>query len=644
MQSNKNKIHPLTLIVLLILSSIFTVFLLQFILWIAYKNNFYISFANSLYLFTKKKEFPLWMLNLIIPISLQLIMMILIRKFYTSELVYYFFIGIIAIAEFFKIKDRNEPVLPGDIYSFKTIFDSINFLPKIVIFLFIIAIILFIPLCIKIYKYDIPIFRFPFTEIIVSIIYIALSFIIFYNRPNQVINSCFNYLGDNIRYKFDATLDYSTDGMFVSYANNLIGNEFNGNKYLKKNYSKQKIDQIVSQYKKQANKINKTRKNNSFNNQTVIYILSESYTRPVNIPGLVVNGNATPNMDNILSQNTSGHMISAGYGGGTADMEYMVDTSFATSFFAPEVLTPFIQVIPKQKQVTSFAQSYFKDKIAIHPFLPNYYNRPDVFKKMGFQYFYNIKSKKPLNDLYKIENDKYYSDNSAYQNTLEKISHSSNSQYIELITMQNHMPYATNEYQHKFQILAPQQKKENDKLAQESYIQGLNYTDNSTKNFLDKLNQINRPITVLFYGDHWPSCYSFMPPQKNKFKTHLTDYFIFQNNAAKKQNGTGNVTNTVYTSPSDFSSMVLQKDNMKVTPFYAMMTKVHNQLPIICNYNLNNKNILFVDNSNNKIRMIRQNELKPKQLKLLHEYQLIQYDISEGKQYAIKDGMFKLNN
>lgn len=634
-----------TVVLLTLIIATVSVFFLNFILWISFKNLPRVSFSNALFLFTKKQIFPLWLFNAAFLMALQFFIMFIIRKFLVSEIIYGLFISIVGIAEYFKIQSRNEPILPGDLTATTNLSEVTTFVPKILLISASILILGLIIFCIWYYKRDYTVFSLYWENIIIACFIILMGHL-FINRPIPRIDNTFNKLGDYTRYRFDATLDASTNGIVISFANNLINDFFQGNHYVhtKGLYNDYNIKKITQKYTKYANKINKNRPNTTFKGQTVIYVLSETYTRPANIPTLKLDKNPTPHMDEILKNNLSGHMVSAGYGGGTANMEYMADTGMSYSFFNPQLQTPFIQVVPQQK-VLPAVSDMFQNKIAIHPFLPNYYNRPGVFKKLGFQKFY---TRDNLEGLSKIENGKYYSDEGAYNNTLSRLSKNKNkSQYIELITMQNHMPYATTEYKHDYHILAPNENSTN-RRAQESYIQGLHYTDDATWDFLNKLNQNKRPITVVFYGDHWPGIYQFMPPVGNhQIQTHMTDYFIYQNDAAKKKNGTYKVEKNKVVAPNEFTPMMLQLNGMKVSPYYALLTKVHKELPAIAQWDRHPSNIHFVNNigiDNKDNNLIDEKMLTHKQRKLLHEYELIQYDLASNhaKQYSVKQGFYKL--
>ncbi|MDK6365361.1 hypothetical protein QP205_24335, partial [Escherichia coli] len=56
-----------------------------------------------------------------------------------------------------------------------------------------------------------------------------------------------------------------------------------------------------------------------------------------------------PFVRELKSKTTSGLMLSSGYGGGTANLEYMALTGLSMSNFAPSLSSPYQQLVPTQK-------------------------------------------------------------------------------------------------------------------------------------------------------------------------------------------------------------------------------------------------------------------------------------------------------
>ncbi|MBZ1506553.1 sulfatase-like hydrolase/transferase [Leuconostoc mesenteroides] len=399
-------------------------------------------------------------------------------------------------------------------------------------------------------------------------------------------------------------------------------------------YSQNTMKEIVSKYQNQARLINVGRKNTNFKNQTVIYTLSESLTMPKYVPGLTVDNNPLSNISQIMNNTSSGHMISSGYGGGTAGIEYSTLTGFAIPAYKPTVTMPYSQLTNSINEKSTITGQFDK-KIVIHPYIGTFYNRRAVYKNMGINYFYTTDSGKPIQYTASIDDGSNISDNSAYKNVLSKISKGDGSQFIQLLTMQNHLPWTFSG--RDYNVIEPTDSNI-DLDTVESYLQGLHYTDSATKSFLDRLNKLERPVTLVWYGDHWPGIFSFVNTTTDALSAHSTPYFIWQNDAAKKANGTVDVSQK-YADPSDFTAMMMKMNNMKVDPYWALKTELLEKVPAINNYKRDDDGkISFIDKSG---KSIDESSLTSNQQKLLKDFKLVQYDITTGKNYLLKTKFFQ---
>lgn len=142
-------------------------------------------------------------------------------------------------------------------------------------------------------------------------------------------------------------------------------------------------------------------------------------------------------------------------GGGTANMEWQTLTGMDMSNLDATLPTPYTQLVNKQDKIPSVL-NLFDETVAIHPYWGSFYNRTNVFKKLGFDKFHYLESSDGFKHTEKIEKNPYVSDESAYNETLDVINSNSNgnkTQFIQLTTMQNHMPYSNyyeqNEFDHK---------------------------------------------------------------------------------------------------------------------------------------------------------------------------------------------------
>ena len=158
-------------------------------------------------------------------------------------------------------------------------------------------------------------------------------------------------------------------------------------------YSKERLEKIAQKYTNLSNEINRER-SNYLNDQTVIYILSESFSDPRKVEGVELTENPIPNIENIMKTHTSGQMHSDGYGGGTANMEFQTLTSLPFYNISPTVSVLYTEVFPKIHDVPSISNTYSsKNKIAIHLAGGANYSRDIVYSRLNFNDFITINTK-----------------------------------------------------------------------------------------------------------------------------------------------------------------------------------------------------------------------------------------------------------
>lgn len=368
-----------------------------------------------------------------------------------------------------------------------------------------------------------------------------------------------------------------------------------------KGYSESKILALAKKYQIRADVINKTR-SRSISKQTVIYVLSESFADPDRIPDVNLSQELIPNIKQIKNSTTSGLMVSNGYGGGTANMEFQTLTGLPFTNFSSSVSTLYTEVVPGMQLFPSISDQFLsKNRIAIHPSDAANYGRGLVYRKLHFDKF--ITSKNGTETLKNVKKEGIYpSDETTYKNILAQIN-SKESQFFSVITMQNHVPWSSGE---PSQVVATGKgftKKANDDLT--SYSRLLTYTDTSTEQFLTQLSKINKDITVVFYGDHLPGLYPDSVFKDSPDLKYRTDYFIWSNFTTTK-------LDYPLVSSSDFSAELFAHTGSKVSPYYALLTDV-----------LNNATV-------------DKKKLTSSQKVIADDLKLIQYDMTVGKGYIKK--------
>lgn len=413
------------------------------------------------------------------------------------------------------------------------------------------------------------------------------------------------------------------------------------------NYSQKTMESLAKKYTQEAKTINQTRTGELTDN-TVIMILSETFSDPTRVPGVSFSLDPIPNIRNIKNTTTSGLMLSPGYGGGTANIEYQALTGLNLANFNDSLIVPYQQLVPNQNDPYSFNQIWMKKygknaSTAVHPFQQSMYLRNINYRKFGFSYLYTLDSKIPLKHTSCIDRSPYVSDSEAYQSILDLLDRqqdSKSSQFLQLVTMQNHMPYGDYYDNNEFSDAnISEDLSDGERWNINTYTKGINWTDQETADFLNQLDQMDKPITVIFYGDHLPGIYDTADMNKNnKTVLHETDYFIWSNSASSSHGTKVNPTTTAYTSSNYFMPLAAEHMNAKVSPYLAMLTELQQEVPAMSrvigtNGGIGQGKATYLDHDGNDIKVTA---LSAKAKELLKDYKLVQYDQTVGKNY-LKD-------
>ena len=129
--------------------------------------------------------------------------------------------------------------------------------------------------------------------------------------------------------------------------------------------------------------------------------------------------------------------------------------------------------------------------------------------------------------------------------------------------------------------------------------------------------------------------------KKNSVALHETDYFIWSNQASQSAGTKLDAVSSDYTSSNYFSAQLAKHLNAKVSPYIAFLTEMHQSIPAMSvpASSGSNNSPTFLDANGN---LIKEKNLSKRAEQLLHDYQLIQYDMSVGKNYLKDTGFVDL--
>lgn len=598
-----------------------------------------------------------FVLNVILVALLYLMLLMLFNRFWTASIVILAVGIIVAAIEHFKVEIRYEAILPADLgFLGSNTGNMLTFIPAgahVTILVALGAFAVLLALILVLRHFDGRKGRMIRTDnlslnltsrlilLLLPILVFAL-YCIHVSTTDSLANKFSRALGDTPSM-WDSVYDAQRNGPLVAFTRQL------NPKIMDKpsNYSEETMKKVAARYQKEAETINASRTNN-LTDSTVVYVLSESFSDPSRVPGLKTNKDSMPNIRKIKAGTTSGLMLSSGYGGGTANLEYMGLSGLSMANFESSLSSPYQQLVPSQHWTPTINQLWGApvNSLGYHSYESSMYSRATNYKKFGFSHFYTLTGPDVIKYQDKIDESPYVSDKSSYDSALEGIKSGKTNKFIQIITMQNHMPYhewyENNDYTAESTTGTPLGDDEQQSI--ETYQKGVEITDQATQEFLNELDALDKPVTVVFYGDHLPGIYSSASEDgNNSLALHLTDYFIWSNKASSSQ---GNkASDAAYSSPNFFVAQAADHMNAKVSPYLAFLTEMHSKIaamePPVVNKiqgwdRIPEGQNIYLDQNGNPMST---DDFDKETKQLLADYKLIQYDITAGKNY-LKDTDF----
>lgn len=371
----------------------------------------------------------------------------IVNRFVQTTLLLCAISSIMVMANHIKFAMRSEPILITDLIWLKELSTLISFTsPEIVLVIFAIMITYIISyLYLRSYFQNKPIvhLRWRILGSLCLLTLMSANFYVFSKEkakeisPGIPIISTLNNWNDIAWMGFKANAQLkSVSYVWTKQMTKSIMEKPEG-------YSSESTKQIALKYSELAKQINQNRSKN-INDQTVIFILSETLSNPSRLDGVHLSRDVLPHIDQIKAQTTSGTMRTKFYGGGTANLEFQSLTGLPYHHYSPSVSTLYTEVVPKMRVFPSISSQFnSENRIVIHPSSAGNYSRHSIYRTLDFskQIFLEGSSET-------LTNPKFVgvsmSDETVYNNILERIA-DDKSQFFSVITMQNHSPWLVGE-------------------------------------------------------------------------------------------------------------------------------------------------------------------------------------------------------
>lgn len=609
-----------------------------------------------------------FLLNFLVVGLMYLVVVTFLNRFWVATAIFGTVMVVFSIANRFKYLLRNEPIIPADLsfISSGNTGEIVSFIPEDgtdLVNTAIVGLTYFVVICLVLQFLDrrnglIPCHWRPsrflrVTNIIAVLARIAafvvtaallVSFTWNLNVPNSWAQQWARELGDSPQ-PWNAMGDAQSNGTAINFLRLAHAKTMEQ----PEDYSEETMQAVAKRYAAAADEINTTRTAN-LTDSTVVMILSESFSDPTRVPGVEFSIDPMPSIRAIKDATTSGLMLSPGYGGGTANIEYQALTGLNMANFDESMLSVYQQLVSSQKEPYSFNRIWSEQygesgSVAFHPYYKNMYLRDHNYDRFGFSELLTLDSDPAIEHQDRIDASPYVSDAASYANVIDAINSQDHPQFIQLVTMQNHSGYgdyyATNEFREA--DLSPLD--DNERWQIENYTKGLSLTDQATAEFLNTLNTIDKPVTVIFYGDHLPSIYTTAnADMDNTLTLHETDYFIWSNQASASTDGKVSGEHTAFSSSNYCMSLAAEHMNATISPYLALLTELQREIPSISRVGSaavgwGEGDATYLDENGN---IIDPDTLTKPAKQLLHDYQLVQYDMTAGDGYLYQTEFFNV--
>jgi phosphoglycerol transferase MdoB-like AlkP superfamily enzyme len=343
-------------------------------------------------------------------------------------------------------------------------------------------------------------------------------------------------------------------------------------------------------------------------------VLSESFSDPTRLAGIRIAEDPIPQTRALMEELPHGLMLSQKIGGGTSGMEFETLTGMSLAQFNSAMDTPYQMLIPNYRTFPSAVEMFNQlghTTLAIHPYRATMYQRDHVYPILGFSDFVD---RSEMAHRGRREDNPYIADLDAFLQVLDAVESHEEPVFVNLVTMQNHAPYA-GKYADPIEVAGLEG---DDAELVGHYARGLTYTDRALGSFIRRVGRSDEKTVVLVYGDHLPGLPEPLFERNSDRVLHETPFFIYANFGEPRPE------ELTTRSPVFFLPRVLDLAGAPLSPYYALLREVEKHVGA-----LQHGRMISPEGAE-----ISRFHLSPEAQRVLRDYRLVQFDLSVGQRYA----------
>lgn len=376
-------------------------------------------------------------------------------------------------------------------------------------------------------------------------------------------------------------------------------------------YSKDKVNQIMKPYVKQAAQENKKTAGKKPN---VIAIMNEAFSDLTVLGDFETNQDAMPFVRNLKKNTVKGTMYMSSYGGQTANSEFEFLTGNSMAFLPGGSVAYQYQVKDQLGGLTTTLKNQgYQGNLVLHPYKANGYNREKVYPLLGFSKYLSIDS---FDNPELIRN--YISDQEDFEKIISQYEaakkESSDPFYMFNVTIQNHGGYDQDfsNFQQEIKVTDS-----SGTPAVNRYLSLVKKTDEAFENLISYFQKVKEPTIIVMFGDHQPklsdSFYQTVMAKDQSSalireqKKHQVPFVIWANYDIKEEE-------IQAISPNYLGTKVIEISSNEKTPYECYLQELYKKYPVVTGS-------VYMDHKGVLHEISNLKEL-PDDLK---EYQMVQY-------------------
>lgn len=266
---------------------------------------------------------------------------------------------------------------------------------------------------------------------------------------------------------------------------------------------------------------------------SIVCVMNESFSDMSLYDGLGVGYEGPAFFNSIDDALVRGQLTVSTYAGGTCNTEFEFLTGNTLGYLGKGAYPYTLYDLSTTDNLASQLSSLGYDTCAIHPNLGTNWNREGIYAGFGFDEFLAIDE---FEDAPQFHSG--VTDAATYEVVLGRLRGSSNPQFIFDVTMQNHSSYDQDNIDPSLlRGYEPDYLDESQAAELNEYLACIDASDRDLEWFIGELRKLDRPVLLVFFGDHQASVSAAVndamfpdeADQTHGARTYLTNYLVWAN-------------------------------------------------------------------------------------------------------------------